>query len=889
MDRTSNTKKIFQTVRAIDGKAQPRKDNEVLEVGGIAYISDKDKAEQFAKTYRTFSKLKARKSDRKIKRTIRKAHKEKRELEEAEKDITMTEMLRAIRESSNGKAAGTDDIPYEMIKHLGPRAQDMLLDLYRKCWRGGGIPTAWRTACIKTLLKDEKDPKDPTSYRPISLTSCMGKILEKVVANRLIFVLEERGLLTGNQAGFRPGRSTVDQVLKLVQDASDNMHAQPSGTRTMSTFFDYSKAYDKVWRDGLLFKMLQLGIPFRFVRYTRHFLSSRWTTVSINNVNSKPFMLRNGLPQGSSISPLLFLIFINDIDVELDLETTASLFADDTSAWRADGKKRGSQRALMQTEVDKIIAWADKWKMEVNGSKTKAMTIASSAQDQKWDPKLRAGTVPIKLEQKYRFLGTTVPSDLRFKEQVEITTTKCRRRNRVLKCMKTKSWGNSLETQRMIYLVFCRTALEYNAPAWHPWISETKEKSLQRIQNDALRAVVGLTATCPIDYLHLEAGVEPLKLRLQKRSILLRERYRRLKSCDARRRLLEKKRKVRLTTRLGWRHMVQNIQPMNYRVEELRPPLAPWRETKLQFEEVKMCKRKEEYTVQELKQMADESVGKIETEVIIFTDGSTDGSQNKGGAGVYIKDRRTDQEMRLCYAAGEICSSYGAEGVALLRALEWIQNNKPSSATICTDSMSIHRALANDDWKDAQDWVRKIKELSYILETTVTILWIPSHCGCEGNEEADRLAEEATKLEQSEVPITFAIAKARVNKRSWSVTHERAADMYQGRKRPKFEIERNWPVKVRSLYQRLRTDHCKELGHYKYKIETADHPYCKCGEVENIEHVLCHCPILEWTRRSVFGEPVKMSHMVSDPEKCRVFLAHRFKELAFKHIAANQS
>jgi len=110
--------------------------------------------------------------------------------------------------------------------------------------------------------------------------------------------------------------------------------------------------------------------------------------------------------------------------------------------------------------------------------------------------------------------------------------------------------------------------------------------------------------------------------------------------------------------------MVQNTQPMNYRVEELRPPLAPWRETKLQFEEVKLCKRKEEYTVQELKQMADECVGKIETEVIIFTDGSTDGSQNKGGAGVYIKDRRTDQELRLCYAAGEICSSYGAERVA---------------------------------------------------------------------------------------------------------------------------------------------------------------------------------------------------------------------------------
>ena len=92
----------------------------------------------------------------------------------------------------------------------------------------------------------------------------------------------------------------------------------------------------------------------------------------------------------------------------------------------------------------------------------------------------------------------------------------------------------------------------------------------------------------------------------------------------------------------------------------------------------------------------------------------------------------------------------------------------PEQQTIICNNMyrqHVH-PLANDDWKDAQDWMRKIKELSHILETTVTILWIPSHCGCEGNEEADRLAEEGTKLEQSEVPITFAIAKARVNKRS---------------------------------------------------------------------------------------------------------------------------
>ena len=879
LNRSSNTKKIFQTVRGIDGKVQHKKDNEVLEIKGVAYVADSDKAEQFAKTYRSFSKLKARKGDRRIKRAIRKEHKKTRDLEDSECDITMTEVLRVIKEASNGKAAGNDDIPYEMIKHLGPKAQGMLLDLYRKCWRGAGIPTAWRKACIKTLLKEDKDPKDPTSYRPISLTSCLGKILEKIIANRLIHLLEDRGLLTNNQAGFRPGRATVDQVLKLVQDASDNMQSQPRGIRTMATFFDYSKAYDTVWRDGLLFKMLEMKLPFRFIRYTRHFLSSRWTTVSINNIHSKPFMLRNGLPQGSSISPLLFLIFINDIDVDIDLETTASLFADDTSTWRADGKVRGSQRRLMQKEVDKIIGWADRWKMKVNGSKTKAMVIASSPKDQQWDPNLKAGETPIALEQEYRFLGTTVPSDLRFKKQVEQTVTKCRKRNRVLKCMSTKSWGNSLERQRMIYLVFCRTALEYNAPAWHPWISESKLLSLQRAQNDALRAVVGLTATCPTDFLHLEAGVEPVRLRLEKRSLLLREKYKRQKPSDPRRQMLEEEKTVRLKTRLGWRHLVKGTQPMNYRVEELKPPLPPWRETKFQFEEVKLKKRKEDHTTEELKLLADEAVEMIESEVIIFTDGSTDGNQNRGGAGVYIRDRRNGSTESLCYAAGEICSSYGAEGVALFRAIEWLCEKKPSSATICTDSMSLHKALSNDDWKDAQDWLRRIKEASYELETDVTILWVPSHCGCEGNEAADRLADEGTRLDQSEIPITMAIAQARIKKRSWEVTHERAAETYQGRKKPKFDVESSWPRHVRSLYARLRTGHCKELGHYKYMIETADHPFCECGEEETIEHVLCKCLILEVTRRSLFEEPVSLSHLTSEPEKCRKLLSRRFKGL----------
>ena len=113
---------------------------------------------------------------------------------------------------------------------------------------------------------------------------------------------------------------------------------------------------------------------------------------------------------------------------------------------------------------------ADKWKKKVNGSMTKCMIISSSVDDQKWDPQLMTGETPIKLVQEYPFL-VNIQSDLRFGSHVEKIVIRCRKRNRVLKCMVTKNWGNSLETQRTIYLQYVKLAPEYITPSWSPWIS----------------------------------------------------------------------------------------------------------------------------------------------------------------------------------------------------------------------------------------------------------------------------------------------------------------------------------------------------------------------------------------------------------------------------------
>ena len=144
----SDSREIFRTVRAIDGKYVPRKENEVLEVDGKTYISDRKKAEQFAKTYRKFSKLDKKKEDRKIRKEVRRQWKTNRPLEECEQDLTMKEMVDVIQDANMNKASGSDDIPYEMVKRLGTKAREMLLHLINRCWSGVDIPTKWRIFSI---------------------------------------------------------------------------------------------------------------------------------------------------------------------------------------------------------------------------------------------------------------------------------------------------------------------------------------------------------------------------------------------------------------------------------------------------------------------------------------------------------------------------------------------------------------------------------------------------------------------------------------------------------------------------------------------------------------------------------------------------------------------
>ena len=162
----------------------------------------------------------------------------------------------------------------------------------------------------------------------------------------------------------------------------------------------------------------------------------------------------------------------------------------------------------------------------------------------------------------------------------------------------------------------------------------------------------------------------------------------------------------------------------------------------------------------------------------------------------------------------------------------------------------------------------------------ITLCWIPTHCGTMGNERADALANEGTKAQQGNTPVTFNIIRSKIRNEKWKIEHERAARTFQDRRRPKTDIEAEWPMELRRKYSRFRSGHALELKHHRHFINMEEDSDCECGEgKETIEHVLCHCPMLEEKRRREYHGEVKLKLLVEEPEICRRILKGRYEKL----------
>ena len=264
--------------------------------------------------------------------------------EEYKTPFNLDELKDAISKAHD-TATGPDEVHYQMLKHLPPKSLHALLDIFNDMWETGKFPESWELATIIPVPKPGKDHAEPNSYRPISLTSCLCKTLERMINVRLVWYLESNNLISPVQSGFRSERSTNDNLVRLETFIRDAFVAKE---HVVAVFFDLEKAYDTTWRHGIMRDLHDLGIRGRLATFIENFLADRWIQVRVGSTLSEKFDQAQGVPQGSILSTTLFNIKINSIMDCLDPKTDGSLYVDDFCMCYRSKRMRTIERHLQQ-------------------------------------------------------------------------------------------------------------------------------------------------------------------------------------------------------------------------------------------------------------------------------------------------------------------------------------------------------------------------------------------------------------------------------------------------------------------------------------------------------------------------------------------------------------
>ena len=273
--------------------------------------------------------------------------------------ILNEDILSIIRHLNPYKASGPDGISGKMLILCDNSAVIPLKIIFENILKTTTYPDMWKLANVTPVFK-KNNKQLVQNYRPISLLPICGKIFEKLIFNCLYNYLNTNQLITVNQSGFRPGDSTTNQLLFLINEIHESFE---NNLEVRAVFLDISKAFDKVWHDGLIFKLKQNGICGNLLHLFQSYLYKRKQRVVINGSYSEFSLIESGVPQGSVLGPLLFLIYINDL--EKNVKSNIKFFADDTMLYSIVKDPLISANDLNH-DLDLITRWAYQWKMEFN-------------------------------------------------------------------------------------------------------------------------------------------------------------------------------------------------------------------------------------------------------------------------------------------------------------------------------------------------------------------------------------------------------------------------------------------------------------------------------------------------------------------------------------------
>jgi len=855
-------RKLWRLTKQLNDEDNSRTKVSLEDNGNI--LSGKQAANKFADCYAAESNISVGPTKQREARREQRERPKKTTLEPMKQSIKLAELQTALKKLKARRSPGPDAISNEMLTHLGNSAVNKLLEIFNLSWEEGKLPQIWREAIMIPILKKGKDPKQASSYRPISLTSCVVKTMERIVNERLRWHLETTNLLASEQAGFRQFRSTEDQATYLSQEIEEAFQEQKL---VFAAWIDLQKAFDKVWTEGLLVKLLRNGVAGNMFTWIKSYLFNHRARVSLDSkTNSKKFLLRHGVPQGGVLSPTLFLLFINDLVAELPKGVKAALYADDLVLWCKEEYASTATYRLQQA-ANMLQGWAEEWCVSINKEKSSTTLFTLS-------PKQKAGTIrlgntPLKEDEEATYLGVTFDKKMTWKSHITKAEMKARRKLAILRKLAGTTWGANEKTLKTVYQGSVRPHLEYGSTAWST-CAKTTQQALDKVQNQALRIITGAMRSTPIKAMEQLTGIQPLNQRREAKIMVQAQKFRCLPDHPMKSKLdsltknrLKRSSFVHESKRLSRQYVEQlpkDILPLQA-TDLPRPWLADQPAIEVYITVPHLIPDEQNDPVKRVLTLAmiAEKYPK-EAWTHVYTDGSATNAVADGGAGITVKFSDGETTDSSC-PTGKHCTNYRAETEALMQAASIVQtsDNDFHQVVFLSDALSVLQAFQNNKLPHLTEALQQVAH-----DRRVVLQWIPAHCGVPGNELADRLAKQGARKEQPENGNSYSEIRSIIRTLT---TPTRTRDEYHLLSREQ-----------QSVLVRLRTGHNRLNCHMARKLKLAPSPTCPCKEADQTaEHVLQACPHFSTIRAEVWPEgetlETKLYGCYQDLEKTTLFIS----------------
>lgn len=422
----------------------------------------------------------------------------------------VAKMINKLRPHS---APGPDGIHPRVLKETVDIISYPLALLFNKSMQEGVIPSDWRRANVSPIYK-KGCKMTAGNYRPVSLTSVVCRVMEGVIKEELVNFLEKNHLLSRGQHGFRANRSCVTNLLEYLEKVTELIDR---GQSCDIVFFDFKKAFDMVSHKKLILKLDRIGIKSGLCLWIEEWLNQREQQVVLNGSESDWTKVLSGVPQGSVLGPILFLIYINDIAE--NVPGLLSLFADDTKCF-AEVKKEDLTHTI-QRSIDALHAWSKEWSMEFNPSKCSVIHLGSNNPNHLYTLN---GTI-VRASQEEKDVGVIVQDDLKHEKHCEKVSLTCHRiMGQIWRSFKNKD----KEIMMKLYQTYILPHLDYGAVVWAPYLKKDINK-IETIQRKYTRMIKGMKGLSYEERLSV-LGLPTLENRRRKQDLI--QTYRIINNID---------------------------------------------------------------------------------------------------------------------------------------------------------------------------------------------------------------------------------------------------------------------------------------------------------------------------------------------------------------------